>query len=88
MPSVCTLSTTLCLFSTHLFLPILLPLRGENDFTNFYFIFFQYWGLNSDLHLEALLYQCFFMMGFLSLVNHLSELALNLDPPDLCLLST
>jgi hypothetical protein len=46
------------------------------------------WGLNSGIHLQPF-HQLFFVMGFWreGLTNYLPRLALNLDPPDLCLLS-
>jgi hypothetical protein len=45
----------------------------------------QYWSLNSGPTLESL-HQPFFVMGFFA--TYLPRLALNLDPPDLCFLSS
>jgi hypothetical protein len=52
-------------------------------------LFWQYWGLNSRLQAGALplepLHQPFSVLG---LMNYLPGLALNHDPPDLCLPSS
>jgi hypothetical protein len=55
----------------------------------FFFFFLQFWGLISGLHLEPLHQPNFWWWGFLrqGLMNYLPGLALNCDPPDLCLLS-
>jgi hypothetical protein len=56
----------------------------------FFFFFLQYWGLNSRLSPWATSPALFLWRVFRDRVSrsYLPRLALNLDPPDLCLLSS
>jgi hypothetical protein len=69
-------------------LPAVLRVKRENDPS---FLFLQYWDLNSgpspSATPPALFLGRFFFLNRVS-QNYLPRLALNLDPPDLCLLSS
>jgi hypothetical protein len=72
--------------TTLLFFPVRQVLALYLKFTPLFFVLW-YWGLNSGPMPRATL---LFVMGFFlryCLTNYLSRLALNSDPPDLCLLS-